>query len=55
MVTWEEKKLSVAICVCCILSFSEIFLSQDGIFQRSTGCTKKIFFLSTMVATFGKY
>ena len=27
----------------CCMSCSEIFLSQDGVFQRSTGCTK-IFF-----------
>ena len=26
------------ICVCCIMSCSEIFLSQDGVSQRSIGC-----------------
>ena len=29
--------------------------SQNSVFQCSMGCTKKNFFLSTMVATFGKY
>ena len=28
------------ICLCCIMSCFEIFLSQDGVFQRFTGFTK---------------
>ena len=52
---WQRKKyFSVVICVCCIMSCSQIFLSQDGIFQNSTGCNKKNFLLPTMVVTFGK-
>ena len=35
--------LSVVICVYCIMSSPEIFLSQDDIFQHSTGCTRKFF------------
>ena len=35
--------LSVVICVYCIMSCPEIFLSQDDIFQHSTGCTRKFF------------
>ena len=38
----------------CIMSCSQIFLSQDGIFQNSMGCNKKNFLLPTMVVTFGK-
>ena len=54
MINKEKKLFSVLICVCCIMSCSEIFLSQGGVFQHSTGCSK-IFFLSpTMVATLGK-
>ena len=37
------------------MSYSEIFLSQDGVFQRSIGSTKKKFLLPTMVVTFGKH
>ena len=44
----------VVICVCC-MSSSKIFLSQDGVFQNSTGCNKKMFLWPTMVATFGKH
>ena len=40
---------SVVIFVCCIMSFSEMFLSQDGAFQRSMDCTKK----SILVAIHG--
>ena len=40
---------SVVIFVCCIMSFSEMFLSQDGTFQRSMDCTKK----SILVAIHG--
>ena len=47
---WKIKT-SIAICVCCMLC-SETFLSQDGVFQCSTGFTPKNFFLPTMVATF---
>ena len=42
-VTYEQKKLSVAICVCCIMSCSNVFLFQDGVFQRPAGCTPKKF------------
>ena len=37
----RKKRFSVVICVCCIMSCSEIFLSQNGVFQRSLGCNKK--------------
>ena len=48
-------KTSVIICVCCMMSCSEIILSQDGVIQRSMGCTKKKLFSSIMVTTSGKY
>ena len=34
MVTWEQKHLSVVICVYCIMSSSEIFLSHDELHQK---------------------
>ena len=55
MVTWEQKHLSVAICVYCIMSDSKEFFSLDGVFQRSMGFNKTFSFSSTMLATFGKY
>ena len=36
----RKKHFSVVIVVCCIMSCSEIFLSQDGVFQCSACCTK---------------
>ena len=51
----RKKHFSVVICVCCAMSCSEIFLSQDGVFQRSMGSTKKKFLLPKMVETFGKH
>ena len=43
MATWEQKHLSVAICVYCIMSDPKEFLSQDDVFQRSMGFNKNIF------------
>ena len=37
----RKNHFSVVICVCCAMSCSEIFFSQDGIFQCSIGSTKK--------------
>ena len=37
------------------MSCSEIFLSQDGIFQHSTDCARFFFLLSTVVTIFGKH
>ena len=54
----DTKKLSILknnICVCCMISCSELFLSQDGIFHCFTGFTKKIFLSPTTVATFSKH
>ena len=42
----EKKYFSVVIRVCCIMSCSEIFLYQDGVFRCSMGCTKKFFLVS---------
>ena len=42
----RKKHFSVVICVCFIMSCSEIFLSQEDVFQRSTGCTKNIFLVT---------
>ena len=39
----RTKYFSVVICVCCTMSYSEIILSLNGIFQHSTGCAKKFF------------
>ena len=36
----KKKHISVVICVSWIMSCSDIFLSQDGVFQNSTGCKK---------------
>ena len=48
---WHRRKhFSVGICVCFMITCSEIFLSQDGVFQCSTGCNKNFFMSSTMVA-----
>ena len=55
MINKEKKHFSVAICVCCMMSCSEIFLSQDGIFQNSMCSNKKNFLLPPMVVTFGKH
>ena len=41
--TQRKKHFLVVICVCSIISCSEIFLSPDGIFQHSINCTKKNF------------
>ena len=38
MVTWEQKHLSVVICVYCIMSSSEIFLSHDELHQKKKKC-----------------
>ena len=51
----RKKHFSVMICVRCVMSCSEIFLSQDGVFQNSMCCNKKFFLLPAMVATFGKH
>ena len=37
----KEKTFPSGVCVYCIMSCSEIFLSQDGVSLYSTGCTKK--------------
>ena len=37
----RKKHFSLVICLSCIMSIFEIFLSQDDILQRSTGCNKK--------------
>ena len=36
----RKKHFSVVIGVCCMLCY-EIFLSQNGVFQCSTGCIKE--------------
>ena len=41
MINKAKKHFSVVICVYCIISCSEIFLSQDGCFLCFTGSTKK--------------
>ena len=46
MINKEKTFLSGELCVCCIMSCYEIFLSQDGVFERSTGCTEKCFFVA---------
>ena len=42
----KNINFSVVVFVCCITSCSEICLSQDGVFQRSMGCNKKIFLVT---------
>ena len=37
----KEKNILVVICVCCIMSCPEIFLSLDSIFQYSMVCMKR--------------
>ena len=49
MMNKEKKHFSLVICVGCITS------CPDGVFQRSTGCTKKFYLSPTIVATFGKH
>ena len=46
MINKEKKHFSVVIYVCCIITCSEIFLSQDGVFLFSTGCIKKKFLMA---------
>ena len=41
-----KKHFSVVICVCCIMSCSEIFFSQDGAFRHSTRSNKKLFIVA---------
>ena len=51
----RKKHFSVMICVCCIMSCSEIFVSQDVVFQNPMWCNNFFFLLPTMVATFGEH
>ena len=52
----RQNYFSVVICVFCIMSCSGIFLSQDGVFQYFTACSKKNFLVTSyiIVPTFGK-
>ena len=49
LMTNKKKHFSVVICVCCIMSCSEILLSLDSVFQRTGGTKKKNFLSPTIV------
>ena len=42
----NNKKLSVAICVCCIMSCSKISIFQDDVFQPFADCIKNFLFVN---------
>ena len=44
--TNSKNHLLVVVCVCFTMSCSKIVPSQDGAFQRSTGCDKKLFLVA---------
>ena len=51
----RKKHFSVVTCVSCAMSCSEIFLSQDSVFQHSMGSTKKVFLVNTcLISQFGE-
>ena len=50
----EKTFLNGDLCVCCIMSCSEIFIFLNGVFQCPLGCNKKGL-SPTMVGAFGKH